>query len=168
MRDLNTSIFLSDEEFAQLFGQQIFRIISVLNRAAQSVCPPCQGYCCVNIKCLFYSKKFSTCPIFSIRPRECRYHFCNDVFTQAPLTAEEKELMVSPVEELVCGNRGEVARLFFLFPDFPLDEKGLTDLGIKDEVNRIRQAFEDGLIKEPRAAALLRKLCLQASSVKEI
>ncbi len=161
MRDLNTSIFLTDAEFGQLFGPNIMRIVGVLNQAAQEVCPPCNGYCCANIKCLFFSKKFSTCPIFDIRPRECRYHFCNDVFVKAPLTREEKDMMVGPVEELVCGDRGEIAKLFFLFPEFPLDEKGLTKLGIRAEVDKIRKAFEDGLIREARAFELLRKVCAQ-------
>ncbi len=158
---MNTSIFLTDEEFGQLFGTQIMQIVGVLNRTAKQVCPPCNGYCCGNIKCLFFSKKFSACPIFDIRPRECRYHFCNDVFVKAPLTREEKELMVGPVEELICGDRGEIARLFFLFPEFPLDEKGLTELGIREEVDKIRKAFEEGSIREGRAFGLLRKLCAQ-------
>jgi hypothetical protein len=161
MRDLNTQIFLSDSEFAQLFGPQIMQIVSILNLTAREVCPPCNGWCCENIKCLLYSKKFSACPIFAIRPRECRYHFCNDVFSKAPLTKDQKEQMVGPVEELVCGNRGQVARLFFLFPEFPLEEKGLASLGIGDEVRQVVRAFEDGLIREQRAFALLRRLCLK-------
>jgi hypothetical protein len=159
MRDLNTSIFLTDEEFGRLFGQRIMQIVGALNRAAAKVCPPCNGYCCENIKCLFYSKKFSTCPIFAIRPRECRYHFCNDVFVKAQLTQEEKDLMVGPVEELICGDHGEIARLFFLFPEFPLDAKGLESMGIKPEVERIKKAFEDGVIREGKAFELLNKLC---------
>jgi hypothetical protein len=168
MQELNRKIFLTDGEFGLLFGERIMHIVGTLNRTARDVCPPCNGYCCANIRCLFFSRKFSTCPIFEIRPRECRYHFCNDVFTRAPLTAEEKEMMQVPVEELVCGNRGDVAKLFFLFPEFPLDEKGLETLGIRTEVEKIISSFESGLVSEARAFKLLRNLCLQTVNPEEI
>ncbi|RPJ62772.1 MAG: hypothetical protein EHM12_03825 [Dehalococcoidia bacterium] len=130
-----------------------------MNKAAVEVCPPCNGWCCQNINCLFYSKHFSTCPIFDRRPRECRYHFCYEVFTAAPLTKEEKDMMQQPIQELICGDKGEVAKLFFLFPEFPLDEKGLKSIGIKDEVMRIKKEFEDGGMEEQAAFEQLKSLC---------
>jgi hypothetical protein len=98
-------------------------------------------------------------PIFDRRPRECRYHFCNEVFTAAPLTKDEKDLMQQPVEELICGSKGEIARLFFLFPEFPLDEKGLAMLGIKHEVQQIIGDFEQGKLGEELAFETLKQLC---------
>lgn len=157
--ELNTRIFLTDRDFELLFGQQIARLVNIMNETAGSVCPPCNGYCCKNIHCQFYSEHFSTCPIFDRRPRECRYHFCKDVFTAADLTKEEKDMMQQPIEELICGNRGDIAKLFFLFPEFPLDEKGLTGLGIKGDVEKIKQDFEAGRLDEPSAFGLLRDLC---------
>jgi len=157
--DLNTKIFLTDSDFVELFGSQIARLVGIMNKAAVDVCPPCNGYCCKNIRCLFYSEYFSSCPIFDRRPRECRYHFCNDVFTAAPLTKEEKDMMQQPIEELICGNRGDIARLFFLFPEFPLDEKGLTSIGIKGDVERIKKDFEDGRVGEQSAFNQLKRLC---------
>lgn len=155
---LNTSIFLTDGDFGELFGDQVYRLVSIMNAAAGTICAPCNGYCCKNINCQFYSEYFSTCPIFDRRPRECRYHFCNEVFNAAPLTREEKDLMQQPIEELICGDRGEIAKLFFLFPEFPLDGKGLISLGIKDEVDGIKAEFEQGSISQEIAFGRLRKL----------
>lgn len=156
---LNRKIFLSDAEFKDLFGAQIARLVEVMNKTAAEVCPPCDGYCCKNIHCVFYYEKFSTCPIFDIRPRECRYHFCNDVFTRAPLTKEEKDQMQQPVEELICGDRGETAKLFFLFPEFPLDENGPFGLEVAKTVEQIRNDFSGGAIDEQTAFSRIRVLC---------
>ena len=162
---LNTRIFLTDSGFAELFGPGITRLVGIMNEAAATVCPPCNGYCCKNIRCMFYSLKFSTCPIFDRRPRECRYHFCSEVFTAAPLTRDEKDLMQQPVEELICGSRGEIARLFFLFPEFPLDEKGLTMLGIRHEVQQIIGEFEQGKLDEAVAFERLKQLCRDDAAI---
>lgn len=155
---LNGKIFLTDQDFEELFGDRIYRLVSIMNDAAGKICPPCNGYCCRNIDCRFYSGHFTTCPIFDRRPRECRYHFCNQVFNAASLTREEKDLMQQPVEELICGDRGEIARLFFLFPEFPLDEKGLVALGIRDEVDKIKSEFEEGKFSQETAFGKLRAL----------
>jgi hypothetical protein len=66
--------------------------------------------------------------------------------------------MQQPVEELICGDRGEIARLFFLFPEFPLDERGLISLGIKDEVDKIKGEFEEGKISEEMVFGKLQAL----------
>ena len=156
---LNTKIFLTDSEFGELFGPGIARLVGIMNEAAAGICPRCNGYCCKNIGCMFYSGYFSACPIFDRRPRECRYHFCSEVFTAAPLTKDEKDLMQQPVEELICGSKGEIARLFFLFPEFPLDEKGLAMLGIKHEVQQVIGLFEKGRLGEDLAFEMLKQLC---------
>jgi len=67
--------------------------------------------------------------------------------------------MVQPVEELICGNRGDIARLFFLFPEFPLDDKGLAARGMKEAVDRIKNDFEKGRLDQPSAFSLLKELC---------
>jgi hypothetical protein len=156
---LRTKIFLTDTDFERLFGTRIAGIVGSMNAAARGVCPACNGYCCKNIHCAFYSESFQSCPIFDIRPRECRYHFCNDVFKVAPLTKEEKDMMQQPIEELICGNRGEIAQLFFGFPEFPLDERGLKLLGIWDSVERVKRDYEDGRLNGKSAALKLRYLC---------
>lgn len=152
-------IFLTDLEFDELFGPEISRLARILNTTAREICLPCNGKCCKEIRCVFYSDKFSLCPIFEIRPRECRYHFCNNIFSRAPMSKEEKELLIKPVEELICGGKGEVARLFFLFPEFPLDENGLVKMGIMDAVTDIINAFEKGCIDEESASQQLKELC---------
>jgi hypothetical protein len=63
------------------------------------------------------------------------------------------------VEELICGSKGEIARLFFLFPEFPLDENGLALLGIKHEVQQIMGDFEQGNLNEDAAFERLKQLC---------
>jgi hypothetical protein len=156
---LNNKIFLTDADFEELFGRQITRLVKLMNKAASKICPPCNGYCCKNISCMFYSEYFNTCPIYDRRPRECRYHFCNDVFNAAPLTAEEKDIMQQPIEELICGNRGEIAKLFFLFPEFPLDSKGLQILGIDAAVRSIKDQFETDMLDEEAAFSQLKALC---------
>lgn len=157
--ELNTKIFLTDEDFESLFGPQVARLVKIMNKTAGKVCPPCNGYCCKNIRCLFYSERFTTCPIFDRRPRECRYHFCNEVFTAADLTKEEKDMMQQPIEELICGNRGDIAKLFFLFPEFPLDDKGLKSMGIRDAVEKLKSDFHAGRLDEPTAFSRLKALC---------
>jgi hypothetical protein len=87
------------------------------------------------------------------------------VFNAAPLTREEKDLMQQPVEDLICGSKSEIASLFFLFPEFPLDEKGLTALGIKDEVLRVRADFEDGKLQQEEAFGRLRQLCRDDAAI---
>jgi hypothetical protein len=157
--DLRTRIFLTDADFEELFGPRVSRLVSIMNMAARNVCPSCNGYCCKNIGCLFYSEYFGACPIFDRRPRECRYHFCNEVFQAAPLTRDEKDMMQQPIEELICGGRGEIARLFHLFPEFPLDEKGLESLGMRDSVEIIKRYFEEGKLGEECAFSRLKALC---------
>jgi hypothetical protein len=71
----------------------------------------------------------------------------------------EKDLMQQPVEELVCGNRGEIAKLFFMFPEFPLDSKGVELLGIAGEIDKYKQEFEEGVISEEEAFGKLKELC---------
>jgi hypothetical protein len=156
---LNNKIFLTDADFEELFGLQVAHLVKLMNVSSQKVCPSCNGYCCKNIGCMFYSEYFSTCPIYDRRPRECRYHFCNEVFNAAPLTTEEKDFMQQPIEELICGNRGEIAKLFFLFPEFPLDSKGLQALGIDVDVLSIKNRFESGEINEDAAFLKLKELC---------
>lgn len=158
---LNHKIFLTDNEFEELFGPQIAFLVNVMNRVAVEVCPPCNGYCCKNIHCIFYYERFSTCPIFDIRPRECRYHFCHEVFTRASLTKEEKDQLQQPVEELVCGDRGEIAKLFFLFPEFPLDEQGPFGKAVAGEVWKIKDEFARGRINENSAFSLIKALCCE-------
>jgi hypothetical protein len=52
-----------------------------------------------------------------------------------------------------------------MFPEFPLDEKGLTALGIKDEVLRIRADFEDGELQQEEAFGRLRQLCRDDAAI---
>lgn len=154
-----SGIFLTDEQFEELFGREISRIIRVLSEAAKNKCSSCRGKCCREIGCGFYSEKLSSCPIYEIRPRECRYHFCNEILDEAPLGKEDKELLMRPIQDLLGDGRERIPKFFTAFPQFPLDSEGLASLGIREEVSNIIEAFESGELAENRAGDLLRGLC---------
>ena len=158
-----SSIFLTDEEFEELFGTEIAGITRALNETGTDKCSACKGKCCMEIGCGLYSEKFTFCPIYDIRPRECRYHFCNSILGEAPLSAEAKELLEKPIQELLDSDKARLSELFTQFPQFPLDSQGLASLGIKEEVNNIIQAFEESELDEYQARGLLKSLCLDAA-----
>ncbi len=154
-----SQIFLTDEEFEALFSAEIARLIRNLNEVSQQRCRECGGKCCREVGCRLYSPAFKGCPIYEIRPRECRYHFCNQLFVQAPLDKEQLELLMRPITEFTRGNREEIARMFPSFPTFPPGEEGLASLGIREAVVQVVQAFEQGELSEETARALLRNIC---------
>ena len=156
-----TDIFLTDQQFEALFGREIARITRILNRVAREKCSACKGACCQQIECRLYSEKLSACPIYEIRPRECRYHFCNEILTRAPLSRDYKDLLMKPITELLGDKKGPISSLFNAFPRFPLDDEGLGLLGIKEEATRIMNAWEQGEINEHLAQGLLKSLCLK-------
>jgi hypothetical protein len=163
---MNTSkIFLTEEEFEELFGKEISRIARVLSEIAKDKCSLCRGKCCREIGCGLYSEKFSSCPIYEIRPRECRFHFCHEVLDEAQLSQGDKELLEKPIKDLLKDGGEWDSELFPLFPQFPLDVEGLTSLGIKEEASKIIRAFEDGELGESQARDLLKSLCLNTEQV---
>jgi hypothetical protein len=157
-----SDIFLTDEEFKELFGADISSVTLVLNETGRKNCSACRGKCCRDIGCRLYSEKFRYCPIYQIRPRECRYHFCHEIFEEAPLSKEDKELLQKPINEFFGGDKERLSKLFPLFPMFPLSSEGLNLLGIGEEVNRIMESFEAGKLDEKLAKDLLKSACLQA------
>ncbi len=157
---MNTSkIFLTEGEFEELFGKGIARITSVLSETAKNRCSVCRGECCREIGCGLYSEKFNSCPIYEIRPRECRFHFCHEVLDEAQLSQEDKELLETPLKDLLKDEKERSSELFPLFPQFPLDSEGLTSLGIRGEADKIIKAFEDGELDENQSGDLLKSLC---------
>ena len=157
---MNTSkIFLTEEEFEELFGKEISRVTEALNGNAKDKCLVCRGECCREIGCGLYLEKFSSCPIYEIRPRECRFHFCKEVLDAAQLSQEDKELLEKPIKDLLKDEKEQNSELFPLFPQFPLDSEGLTSLGIKEEADKIIKAFEDGELDGNQAGDLLKSLC---------
>lgn len=159
-----TNIFLTDQQFEALFGSEIARITRILNRVARQECSACKGACCQQIECRLYSEQLNGCPIYEIRPRECRYHFCNEILTRAPLSRDYKDLLMKPITELLGNKKGPVSSLFTQFPAFPLDDEGLGLLGIKEKATRIMNAWEHGEINEHRTRGLLKSLCLKTTS----
>lgn len=152
-------IFLTDEEFEQIFGKELSRITRVLTETAKNKCSLCKGNCCREIGCGLYSERFSSCPIHEIRPRECRFHFCQKVLAEASLGQEDRDLLEMPLKDLLKDERKWNSELFPLFPDFPLDSQGLTSLGIKEEADRVITAFENGELDENQAGDSLKNLC---------
>ncbi len=168
LRNINlattTDIFLTDQQFEALFGSEIARITRILNQIAREKCSTCKGACCQQIECRLYSEKLNGCPIYEIRPRECRYHFCNEILTRAPLSRDYKDLLMKPITELLGDKKGPVSSLFTQFPTFPLDDEGLCLLGIKEKASSIMNAWEHDEIDESQARGLLKSLCLKAAS----
>ena len=158
-----SEIFLTDGEFEALFGAEIFAVTRVLNEAAQEKCSACRGKCCWDIGCKLYSEKFGCCPIYDIRPRECRYHFCHVILDEAPLSKEEKDLLQKPINEFFGGDKGQLAKMFPLFPMFAVSSDGLALLGIEEEADSIMDAFEQGKLDQGHAARLLKAVCLRRS-----
>jgi hypothetical protein len=156
-----SEVFLTHKEFEGLFGAEISAVTRVLNKACAERCSACGGKCCRDIGCRLYSEKFRYCPIYDIRPRECRYHFCHDIFEGAPLSKEEKELLQRPINEFFGGDRERLARLFPLFPMFPLSSEGLDLLGIKEDVDVIMDELVQGRVDENKARRLLTSVCRQ-------
>lgn len=152
-------IFLTDEEFEALFGADIAGLIRDLNKMSRQKCRECGGKCCQEAGCRLYSPMFTGCPIYEIRPRECRYHFCHQIFAEAPLDREQKEMLTRPVTEFTRGNREEILRMFPSFPNFPTSEEGLVSLGIREAVAHIMQALEQGELSQGTAWALLGNIC---------
>jgi len=154
-------IFLTQDEFERIAGEDLSRVIGLLSDTGKSLCSRCKGECCVVIGCELYSEKFRVCPILEIRPRECRFHFCHRVLEEALLSPDDREVFEKPIKDLLRNDEeGRNSKLFPLFPQFPLDLDGLVILKIGDAVRSIVVEFENGQICETRAIEKLMALCL--------
>jgi len=153
-------IFLTESDFEAIFGGEITGVVRTLGEFGSNRCLSCGGRCCREIGCAFYSEKFSFCPIYEIRPRECRYHFCHEILNNAPLGQEARELLNRPIKDLMGSEKGKLAELFPAFPHFMVDSNGLTLLGIKEKVDSTMNAFEKGELSEQQARDMLTAACL--------
>lgn len=154
-----SEIFITQAEFEDIFGAEISAVTQVLNEASRERCSACGGKCCRDIGCELYSEKFGYCPIYDIRPRVCRYHFCHAIFEEAPLSKEGKELLQKPINEFFGSDKGRLAELFPLFPMFVVGAEGLILLGIAGEVDVIMESFEAGKLNEDQAKRMLQSVC---------
>lgn len=68
-------------------------------------------------------------------------------------------MLVTPVNNLVASNKDKIAKLFVIFPEFPLDTNGLEKIGLERSVAEILEKFESGFYRENEAAELLTELC---------
>ena len=152
-------ICLTDEEFEVLFGAEIAGLIRTLSALSKQKCLECRGKCCQEVGCKLYSDKFTSCPIYEIRPSVCRYHFCQQVLNEAPLSKQQKGLLQRPVKEFFHGDREQLGKMFPLFPAFPLSSDGLAALGIKEDVESVMKSFEEGKLTEELARSLLQSIC---------
>ncbi len=152
-------ICLTDEEFEVLFGTEIAGLIRTLSALSKQKCLECRGKCCREVGCNLYSDKFTSCPIYEIRPSVCRYHFCHQIFEAAPLSKEQKELLHRPVKKFFRGDEEQLMAMFPSFPVFPLSSDGLASLGIKEDVERVIKSFEEGKLTEELARSLLQSIC---------
>lgn len=155
-----SKIFLTDSDFESIFGEEVARIVRTIGNASGDKCSACGGKCCREIQCGFFSEKFSLCPIYEIRPRECRYHFCHEILNSISLNEEDRELLNKPIKDLLHHKGNVINDLFPLFPNFMIDREGLTLLGIKGQVDTIMQAYNKGELEEDQACILLKVACL--------
>lgn len=155
-----SKIFITDSDFESIFGEEVTRIVRNIGYASGERCLACGGKCCREIGCGLFSEKFSLCPIYEIRPRECRYHFCHEILSSVPLDEKDRELLSKPIKDLLQRKGDTVTELFPLFPNFMMDEEGLTLLGIKGQVDTIMEDFNNGEIDERQASSLLKSICL--------
>ncbi|NVM23823.1 MAG: hypothetical protein HWN68_18845 [Desulfobacterales bacterium] len=63
--------FLTGEEFWDLFGERVLRLVAKLN-CSQEHC----GLCDIDIDCPFYSRKLDRCGIDQYKPVHCRLWHC--------------------------------------------------------------------------------------------
>ena len=77
-----------------------------------------------------------------------------------PLDEKDRELLNSPIKDLLNHKGDTITDLFPLFPNFMIDKEGLTLLGIKREVDSIMDAFNKGEIEEKQASILIKAACL--------
>ena len=149
--------FLTETEFAARFGPQVVDAVAMLDKHAGKVCQPCAGECCRRVGCEFYSPGFRSCPIHEYRPAKCRLYFCDRVLENDSLTAEEREMISAPVEDLSAVLRQVWGLSIFLEPPVKVGEKNwLALLGVEDRVKLIVQAFENGdMDRESATAGLL-------------
>jgi hypothetical protein len=71
--------FITDEEIASLYGEQVAESLAVLAMYNQKekICQKCDHKCCPLVNCELYLPQFSQCPIYPYRPALCRMHFCD-------------------------------------------------------------------------------------------
>jgi hypothetical protein len=155
-----SKIFLTDSDFESIFGKDVTRIVRTIGHFSGDKCSTCGGRCCREIGCGFFSEKFGFCPIYEIRPRECRYHFCHEILNSVPMDEKDREVLNKPIKDLLSNQRVGITELFPLFPNFMIDVEGLTLLCIKEEVNSIMEAFNKGEIEKKQATMLLKAICL--------
>lgn len=72
-------VFLTEEDILLLFGEEVAAALQYMEQhgARMGVCEGCGGQCCREIGCELYSTSFDSCPIHSVRPIVCRFHFCH-------------------------------------------------------------------------------------------
>ena len=156
----SSKIFLTDSDFKSIFGEEVARIVRTIGYFSGEKCSTCRGKCCREIGCGFFLEKFNVCPIYEIRPRECRYHFCHEILNSVPLDGKDRELLNKPIKDLLSNKGGGTTELFPLFPNFMIDVEGLTLLSIKGKVDKVMEAFNKGEIEEKQASILLKAICL--------
>lgn len=143
--------FMTDNEFADIFGHEIAGATQVLDSFAARVCPPCRGECCRRIACGFYSTHLPRCPIRDRRPPKCRLYYCSKI------TLDQENAEIAGRMTRIIDERFSLA-LFFDAPITILDYDWIREFGIEDEVREIMHAVESGGLDCATAEARLKDL----------
>lgn len=143
--------FMTDDEFAEIFGHEIAGATQVLDAFAAKVCPSCRGECCRKIVCGFYSTHLPHCPVRDRRPPKCRLYYCSKI------TGHQENAEIAGRMTRIIDERFSLA-LFFDAPITILDYDWIREFGIEEEVREIMHALESGGLDSATAEARLKDL----------
>jgi hypothetical protein len=151
-------IFFTDDEFKEIFTEEVIKATRALDKYAKWICRTCGGKCCKAIWCGFYSEKFDSCPIYEYRPLKCRLYYCKEITENEDLTLEEKELLDKRVKNLSETIKSRGIEIFFESPVKIGQKRWLTSLEMEEDAYKIVQAFEKGEINQETAKDSLKSL----------
>lgn len=142
---MKQNMFLTNSEFEEIVGEKVIEAIDILSRHVGEACASCNGQCCKNIGCGFYSSKLSRCPIFQYRPAKCRFYFCRDILESESLSLQEREVLDTCVRDVSEIIKSEFLGLIFSDPPIRLGQKRwLTSLELEEKAYSIIEALERG------------------------
>ena len=116
---LTRLLFISDLEIRELYGEEVAAALGEIEHINQKkkICQQCDSNCCQHHRCEFYALKFNQCPIHSLRPAICRFHFCEKFQIAGKSTIKElAEIFLYSLS--VAAANGSHRVIFFNPPPF--------------------------------------------------
>ena len=158
---MKQNMFLTDNEFEGIVGKEVIAAIEILSRFVSQECLKCNGQCCKDIGCGFYSSKFECCPIFEYRPAKCRFYFCRDILESDSLDTTARQILDTEVKHLSEIVNSEFLHLIFCDSTIKLGQKRwLTSLELEEKAYSIVEALETENLDRDLAKEQLTNLVL--------